>query len=40
MCTDPQCPGPSAFLVETAEASESIAGDLDKLNYQMKEKSQ
>jgi len=28
MCTDPQCPGPSAFLIETAEASESIAGDL------------
>jgi len=29
MCTDPQCPGPSAFLIETAEVSESIAGDLD-----------
>jgi hypothetical protein len=29
MCTDPQCPGPSAFLVETAKDLESIAGDLD-----------
>jgi len=29
MCTDPQCPGPSAFLIETAEAPENITGDLD-----------
>jgi len=32
MCTDPQCPGPSAFLVETAEAPENIAEDLIPLN--------
>ena len=29
ICTDPQCPGPSAFLVETSEPAENIAGDLD-----------
>jgi hypothetical protein len=29
MCTDPQCPGPSVFLVETSEPAENIAGDLD-----------
>jgi len=28
MCTDPQCPGPSALLVENAEAPESIKADL------------
>jgi hypothetical protein len=26
---DPQCPGPSAFLVEHGDAPESIAGELD-----------
>jgi len=31
MWTDPQCPAVSALLVETGEAPESIAGDLDNL---------
>jgi hypothetical protein len=31
MWTDPQCSGASALLVETGEAPESIAGDLDNL---------
>jgi len=29
MCTDPQCPGPSAFLIEFAGAPENITGELD-----------
>ena len=28
-CTDPQGPGPSAFLIGTAESPENITGDLD-----------
>jgi len=31
MWTDPQCPAVSALLVETGEAPESIARDLDNL---------
>ena len=31
MCTDPWRPGPSALLVETAGAPDSVAGDLDNL---------
>jgi hypothetical protein len=34
---DPQCPGPSAVLVEAEETPQKIQGDPHRLNQQVKE---